>query len=612
MSIQSFPRPARLLLFAALTVCSFSFASTASAAWLATPYQAPTSGQLNGSSVTINPDQSFGVIWGNNNGDINYGAITAAGVASPAVPVGTGNALGIHSRPDGGNTVFWRGNGPDDTNFVSVGPTGTVNAAAGIGTGNMNGSPISAVDSNGVTTVVWQLSGSDTFGYARISASGVASAADILTVPASNGSPALATDDHGNTYFGWTELGFGDTRVRLRTIDPDGVVSAPRTAAEIGSGYTYSGTLRMTASANGDLLFGVRPIMETPSFPMPIYAIYPWAVYLPAGAVSGVATSLGNASVNNQYIAPTLAGDGSGQLFVSNYVAAASALEVLKYPVSASGVLGPPTTVVAAANASREPQAVSDNGGTATLVYHDASDTVFGVRIPMLDAAGTPADLFPGHTAWESFLTSDRYGNVAVSAQADNRMNLLINYMANPPACTPSGASTAYGAPVALTFSCKSRDAIMYSLNSLPAHGSATVAANGSALYTPAVGFSGTDTFSFVANNAAGASPAIAVTVKVGAAPITSANPVTPVTPSAKFPKGKIKAGKKVKLSLTAVVPGSSVKIVWKLKKKSTKGSAISTKAGIVTFKAPKKKGKYSVTVSSGSTTLFRGKVKVS
>lgn len=88
------------------------------------------------------------------------------------------------------------------------------------------------------------------------------------------------------------------------------------------------------------------------------------------------------------------------------------------------------------------------------------------------------------------------------------------------PACGSASAGTAFGTPVSIPVTCTDANGDTVTLAGLdgPAHG--TVAFTGmTAIYTPAAGFSGTDSFRVKGNDGANDSAPATVTVLVGAAP---------------------------------------------------------------------------------------------
>ncbi|MGP0050933.1 MAG: Ig-like domain-containing protein [Solirubrobacteraceae bacterium] len=101
-----------------------------------------------------------------------------------------------------------------------------------------------------------------------------------------------------------------------------------------------------------------------------------------------------------------------------------------------------------------------------------------------------------------------------------------------PPVCRPAAVTTHAGAAVSVTLTCADPAGvtIAYATATNPAHGALSDldAAAGTVTYTPASGFSGTDTFTYVATSVNGTSAPASVTVTVNAPP--SCQPVTATT----------------------------------------------------------------------------------
>lgn len=92
-----------------------------------------------------------------------------------------------------------------------------------------------------------------------------------------------------------------------------------------------------------------------------------------------------------------------------------------------------------------------------------------------------------------------------------------------PPTCQPASASTPYGQPVAIQLSCSDSVGapVSYQVVSGPAHGTVSVnPSTGAATYTPAAGYSGSDSFSFDASSSHGTSQATTASITVGPPPV--------------------------------------------------------------------------------------------
>lgn len=98
------------------------------------------------------------------------------------------------------------------------------------------------------------------------------------------------------------------------------------------------------------------------------------------------------------------------------------------------------------------------------------------------------------------------------------------------PACQSSTASTRYRSPVTVTVSCSDADGdpVSAAIAKAPAHGTLGQPANGAVTYTPASGFSGTDTFTFDATDGTNTGAPATVTITVGAPPAPPAQTTQP------------------------------------------------------------------------------------
>src|SRR3954465_6476724 len=106
------------------------------------------------------------------------------------------------------------------------------------------------------------------------------------------------------------------------------------------------------------------------------------------------------------------------------------------------------------------------------------------------------------------------------------------------PVCPAMTSSTAYATPVTITLACTGTTlAYTVTAGGGPAHGALGAIGGNQVRYTPAAGFSGTDTFRLTATDAAGSTAAETVTVDVGAAPRSPpSSPPAPPSPSTAAP----------------------------------------------------------------------------
>ncbi|MGH2958732.1 MAG: Ig-like domain-containing protein [Solirubrobacterales bacterium] len=634
MSHQTVVLHARLAVVAAIATCALFFIPSANAAWLDDHYTPSTPGlQYGGPSIAILPDQSFAFLFnripGGGVNTIYHQTISPTGTPTTPVAVDEPNGAAenkLYAAPDGSQNITYRpGNGSDGFSYLHVSPANVFGANAH--TGVYPQGKVSVADSNGTITAAWS-GASNGIDYMRISADGVGTAvSSLVSGAATQPSPAVAADQKGNTYVVWGEL-VADTKalsVRMIKIDAAGAASSPTTLATVGADYTMVTPPTVAASPDGDLLIGVRPSIFVPGpgpGPMGTSEFYPWSVRVLAGASTGVAAALpGFPDVKFPELTPTVGNGGRGTMFSMNFSAALVRRVLVAHPIAADGTAGTEFPISDDLGFGQFFVATADAAGTATVAWTDdgTTDTALAARLPLGSTTVTPKSLFPGHKSRDLQLATTPYGDVAITAILDNygpaAPSAGLQYWSNPPACEGASAATAFDTPVNIPLECTSRSAPSgFDLKTAPLNGTASVTAGGTATYTPNAGFSGIDTFTYTAENANGDSPGNTVTVKVAAPAIVPAAPVVPVPvkKSAKFPKGKIKANKKIKVTLTGVDAGKKITIAWKLKKKTAKGGAISTAKNYVTFKSPKKKAKYKVTIKLGSEVLFRGTVKVS
>ncbi len=124
-------------------------------------------------------------------------------------------------------------------------------------------------------------------------------------------------------------------------------------------------------------------------------------------------------------------------------------------------------------------------------------------------------------------------GPVGLAATQDGRWLYATGFRDNglaafrllhPPACSDASASTAFGTAVTVPVTCTDADGDTVTLAGIdgPAHGSVTFSGL-SATYTPAAGFSGTDSFRVRGSDGSDNSAPATVTVQVGAAPPVAA-----------------------------------------------------------------------------------------
>ncbi|MBP2000088.1 C4-type Zn-finger protein [Paenibacillus shirakamiensis] len=127
----------------------------------------------------------------------------------------------------------------------------------------------------------------------------------------------------------------------------------------------------------------------------------------------------------------------------------------------------------------------------------------------------------PGYVGQDSFtvLVSDGQGGTAVST-------VTVTIVDQPPTAQNLNLSTNKNTPVngQVIATDPDGDPLTYALNSPPANGTVTVNPNGSLIYTPNPGFSGTDSFTVIVSDPNGKTAISTVTVQVTNRPPTTQN----------------------------------------------------------------------------------------
>ncbi|WIM95009.1 Ig-like domain-containing protein [Actinoplanes oblitus] len=135
-----------------------------------------------------------------------------------------------------------------------------------------------------------------------------------------------------------------------------------------------------------------------------------------------------------------------------------------------------------------------------------------------------------------------RAGGTGADANSANDTATAALVVNRPPSAVADAATTAFGTSVTITVSANDSDpddpmsTLVYSVSSPPPHGVAVAHSDRSITYTPAAGWSGTDTFRYTADDPNGGSGTATVTVTTAnAAPVAADDMVntptnTPVT----------------------------------------------------------------------------------
>ena len=152
----------------------------------------------------------------------------------------------------------------------------------------------------------------------------------------------------------------------------------------------------------------------------------------------------------------------------------------------------------------------SKEGGTYELV-------AAGLTAPTYAFAGVVGSSYAFRVA-----PADAVGNVSALSAASGTVAVTSGVVPVPPVAVADAAATAEDTPLAASApgvlandTDGNGDALTARLVTGPAHGTLTLAANGSYAYAPAANFHGTDTFTYVANDGTADSPPATVTITV-------------------------------------------------------------------------------------------------
>ncbi len=173
----------------------------------------------------------------------------------------------------------------------------------------------------------------------------------------------------------------------------------------------------------------------------------------------------------------------------------------------------PATSANAGSLYSFTPSATDPDSGT-TLTFSIANKPVWATFNTATGAlTGTPTNTHVGTTSGIVISVSDGTATASLPAFA-----LTVVRVNNAPVATGRSASTAEDTPLSLTLTAQDpdQDELSYEIVTQPEHGTATL--QGSLLvYTPEQDFNGTDSISFVANDAESSSEAATISLTVTA-----------------------------------------------------------------------------------------------
>ncbi len=407
-------------------------------------------------------------------------------------------------------------------------------------------------------------SGSDSFTYKATNAGGTSAAAtvSIAVSPACQGVPATTPADTGATVtFSCTPAGTGMANTYAIASSPShGTLSGLDTAAGTvtytpGNGFNGSDSFTYTATnAGGTSVAATVSITVSPpaaptcqavsvttaadtatsvTFNCPTVAAgfantYAVVANPAHGTLSGLDTAAGTITYtpSSGYDGPdsftykaTNAGGASVAATVSITVSPPAAPLCQAVPVSAApdtatGVTFSCTSTAGFAN-------------TYAVVANPSHGTLSGLDTAAGTVTYTPANGFSGSDSFTYKATNTGGASVAAT------VSITVGTPAAP-ACQAVSVTTAADTAAPVTFNCATVApgfANTYAVVANPAHGtlSGLDTAAGTVTYTPSNGFSGSDSFTYKATNAGGASVAatVSITVSPPAAPTCQAVAVT-------------------------------------------------------------------------------------
>ena len=198
------------------------------------------------------------------------------------------------------------------------------------------------------------------------------------------------------------------------------------------------------------------------------------------------------------------------------------------------------TVLPAAPVASAQSVTVAFNTATPVTLSATGSGTLI-YAVATSPAHGTLSGVAPNlsYTPTSGYVGTDSFTFKANNGTDSNAATVYITVLPAAPVATGQSVTDAYNTPAAITLSATGGGTLVYTVASSPAHGTLSgVAPN--LTYTPTSGYSGTDSFTFKANNGTDSNAATVSITVLPATPVASGqsvavafNTATPVTLSA-------------------------------------------------------------------------------
>ena len=146
---------------------------------------------------------------------------------------------------------------------------------------------------------------------------------------------------------------------------------------------------------------------------------------------------------------------------------------------------------------------------------------------------GTPGVCTNGRALTDGYGMALSPDGTSVYQATDSNTNagLAVYHAETAPVCSAASGTTPYAKPLVISLACADPDGdpITRTIVTAPAHGTlSTILSSGQVTYTPAKGFSGTDTFTFRATDGVNPGLAATATITVGPRPTLSGLRISP------------------------------------------------------------------------------------
>jgi hypothetical protein len=455
-------------------------------------------------------------------GAVQTGYAATWSTQPPSITMPATNFTAAVTLTEQGNTLNFAG-----TQTISLPVTLT-------GTGTLTGSPLTSLSTTGITTGTFQVSAAGTGD--TLTALGVASASfNVVAPPVAAAVSATVSFNSTSNPITLNLSGGAAVSVTVASAASHGTATAssttikytPTTGYTGSDSFTYTATNTAGTSTAATVSITVNPaapvagvVTATVSFNS---TSNPITLNLSGGAAASVAVasaaSHGTATASGTSITYTPANGYTGSdsfTYTATNVAGTSSPATASITVNPAAPVAGVVTATVAFNSTSNPITLNLSGGAAASVTVASAATHGTATANGTSITYTPAN---GYTGSDSF-TYTATNATATSAAAT--VSITVN-----PAAPVAGVVTATVSfnstsnPITLNLS--GGAAASVAVASAASHGTAT-ASGTSITYTPANGYTGSDSFTYTATNVTGTSSAATVSITVKpAAPIAGA-----------------------------------------------------------------------------------------